>query len=80
LSLDGHVPGIYITLNPTNPALLARSANRLQNRVQVTTSDSDIFARRWLLLDFDPVRPSGISSMDKEHGSDLPSIISSSHN
>jgi hypothetical protein len=34
----------------------------------VTTSDTDIVGRRWLLVDFDPVRPAGISSTKREHG------------
>jgi hypothetical protein len=68
LGLDGKVPGIYVTLNPCNPALLARAANRLQDRAQVTTSDANILRRRWLLIDFDPVRPAGISSTNHEHG------------
>lgn len=68
LTLDGYVPGIYLTLNPVNPALLARAANRLQDRAQITTSDADIVARHWMLLDFDPLRPSGISSTNEEHG------------
>ncbi len=68
LTLDGQVAGIYITLNPVNSALLARAANRLQERAQVTTGDSDILARHLMLLDFDPVRPSGISSTNAEHG------------
>jgi hypothetical protein len=68
LLIDGTVPGIYITLNPCNPALIARAANRLQERAQVTTSDADILRRRWLLIDFDPARPSGISSTNSEHG------------
>jgi hypothetical protein len=68
LALDGEVPGVYLTLNPCNPVLLARAANRLQERAQVTTSDADILLRRWLLIDFDPVRPAGISSNDREHG------------
>ncbi|MEO8592310.1 MAG: hypothetical protein ABI759_03225 [Candidatus Solibacter sp.] len=67
-SLDGNVPGSYITLNPVKPALLARAANRLQERAQTTTSDVDIVRRRWLLIDFDPARPAGISSTDREHG------------
>jgi hypothetical protein len=67
LGIDGTVPGVYVTMNPCNPALLARAANRLQGRVQVTTSDADIVRRRWLLIDFDPVRPAGISSTDREH-------------
>src|ERR1019366_714490 len=68
LAIDGTAPGVYLTLNPCNPALLARAANRLQERAQVTTSDADILRRRWLLIDFDPVRPAGISSNDREHG------------
>ena len=68
LAIDGTVPGIYLTLNPCNPALLARAANRLQDCAQVTTSDADILRRRWLLIDFDPVRPAGISSTNREHG------------
>ena len=67
-SLDGTVPGIYITLNPCNPALLARAANRLRERAETTTSDADIVRRRWLLLDFDARRPAGISASDAEHG------------
>jgi hypothetical protein len=68
LAIDGTVPAVYLTLNPCTPALMARAANRLQERVSVTTSDADITRRRWLLIDFDPVRPAGISSTDKEHG------------
>jgi hypothetical protein len=47
--------------------LLARSANRLTEYAKHTTADVDIIARRWLLIDFDPVRPVGISSTDPEH-------------
>ncbi len=68
LPLDGVVPAIYITLNPVARALLARAANRLRERAEITTSDADILLRRWLLLDFDPIRPAGISSTDAEHG------------
>lgn len=68
LAINGTVPGVYVTLNPCNQALLARAANRLQERAQVTTADADILRRRWLLIDFDPVRPSGISSTNREHG------------
>jgi hypothetical protein len=68
LPIDGTVPGVYLTLNPCDRALLARAANRLQDRAYVTTSDTNILRRRWLLIDFDPVRPSGISSTNREHG------------
>jgi hypothetical protein len=66
--LDGTAAGIYVTMNPCAPALLARAANRLRARAEVTTSDKDIARRRWLLIDLDPKRPAGISSTDREHG------------
>lgn len=57
---------VYVTLNPCKPALLARAANRITDDASVTTSDPDILARRWVLVDIDPVRPSGISSSEPE--------------
>jgi len=63
---DGRAEAIYFTLNPVQPALLARSCNRLAQWVKYTTSDTDILYRRWLLIDLDPQRPSGISSSDGE--------------
>ena len=65
-SLSGKAPGVYLTLNSVNPALLARAANRLNASAEQTTSDADILSRRWLLLDLDPVRPAGISASDAE--------------
>jgi hypothetical protein len=61
--------GVYVTLNPVNPALLARAFNRLRTagRSDSLTGDIDITKRRWLPVDLDPVRPSGISSTDEEH-------------
>lgn len=61
--------GVYVTLNPVNPALLARANNRVRdmNSGDPATGDGDIVARRWLPLDCDPVRPSGISATDAEH-------------
>ncbi len=70
LDADPAVAGIYVTLNPVNPALLARRANRIKMRLSrkdATTSDADILSRRWLPVDIDPVRPSGVSSTDEEH-------------
>jgi hypothetical protein len=58
--------GIYITLNPVKPALLARFANRLAQRPATTTTDADIDRRDRVLIDFDPDRPSGISASDPE--------------
>jgi P4 family phage/plasmid primase-like protien len=58
---------IFWTLNPPNPALLARANNRLITFAEKTTSDEDILERRWLLVDLDAKRPSGISATDEEH-------------
>ncbi|HOI14046.1 MAG TPA: hypothetical protein PLG75_09315 [Methanoculleus sp.] len=70
LDADPSVAGIYVTLNAVNPALLARRANRIKMRLSrkdATTADADITRRRWLPVDIDPVRPSGVSSTDAEH-------------
>jgi hypothetical protein len=68
---SGKAPAVYTTLNPCTPALLARSANHLTPRAKTTTADHDIERRRWFPLDFDPVRPAGISSTDAEHDAAL---------
>nr|WP_218133266.1 hypothetical protein [Methanofollis tationis] len=70
LDADPEVRGIYVTLNEVNPALLARRANRVKMRLtrsDPTTADADIVRRRWLPVDLDPVRPSGVSSTGAEH-------------
>lgn len=66
-SLSGQAESVYVTLNPVNPELQARANNRLQDYAKNTTGDKDITSRRWLPIDFDAVRPSGISSTDAEH-------------
>lgn len=53
------------------PSLLARATNRILHRAKTTTSDADILRRRWLLFDFDPKRPAGISATDAEHNAAL---------
>lgn len=57
---------IYFTLNPVNKDLIARSANRLTLYSKTTTSDQNIEKISYILIDLDPVRPSGISSTDEE--------------
>ncbi|PWR73154.1 hypothetical protein ACKUB1_11690 [Methanospirillum stamsii] len=63
------ISGIYVTLNQVNPALLSRCANRIKTagKKEPQTGDGDITNRCWLPIDIDPLRPSGISSSDKEH-------------
>lgn len=59
--------GVYVVLNEINPALLGRAYNRLKEYAEHTTADAQIIRRRWLPVDLDPVRPSGVSSSDQEH-------------
>ena len=59
--------GVYATINPVAPALLARANKRLTAAQRgAATSDGDILRRQWLFLDVDPDRPSGISATQAE--------------
>jgi hypothetical protein len=69
-SRNGDV-GVYVTMNPCNPALLARCKNRVQPWAKELTTDKDILRRHWLLIDCDPTRPAGISSSKEEHSAAL---------
>jgi putative DNA primase/helicase len=67
--------GSYFIPNPVNPSLLARAANRVRPvRREPLTGDNDVTARRWLLVDADATRPSGISSTDAEHEAALAKV------
>lgn len=66
LDRSGLPPAVYCTINPVRPDLLARAANRIQWDARETTKDEHIVRRRHVLIDADPVRPSGISSSDAE--------------
>jgi hypothetical protein len=59
--------GIYITLNPVNPALTARANNRVKEYADHTSTDTDVLRRVWLPIDLDAVHPAGISSTREEH-------------
>ena len=64
--------GVYVTLNPVNPDLLARANNRFKKaKSREATSDKDILRRQWMLIDVDPVRPAGISATEVEHNLSL---------
>ena len=64
---DAGASGVYWMMNPVNPDLLARSANRIRvAKTGETTSDADIIRRQLLLIDADPKRPAGISATDSE--------------
>jgi hypothetical protein len=65
--LDGTAPGLYVTLNPVNPQLLARAPNVVRAvRSGECTRDDDILEILWLPVDVDPVRPSNTSATDTE--------------
>jgi hypothetical protein len=64
--LDGRGFIVYVTLNPVQPALLARAQNKIKTYPKATTSDADILRRRWLPVDLDPVRPADVSATDEE--------------
>jgi putative DNA primase/helicase len=53
-------------MNIINPDLLARAANRIEEKPKSTTSDKDIVRRCKLLVDLDPERPTDVSSTDIE--------------
>ena len=55
----------YFTLQEINPAIVARCENNLKV-TKTVTADADILAYRYLHIDVDPVRPSGIQSTDEE--------------
>jgi hypothetical protein len=67
LRVSPFAKGVYATLNPLNPDLLARRANRIAwaNDGELA-KDKDVLARRWLLVDADPVRDPLISATDAE--------------
>jgi hypothetical protein len=59
--------GVYFTLNPLKPELLARRTNRVDwAQDGELTKDQDVLQRRWLLIDADPIRDSKISATDDE--------------
>jgi archaellum biogenesis ATPase FlaH len=58
---------LYITLNQINAACYGRTQHDVfVEYPKETTSDSNIDGYRWLMVDLDPKRPTGISSSDEE--------------
>lgn len=53
--------GVYLTVNPCKPELLARANNRLMP-TKVRTADSDIAKIENFFIDLDPKRATGISA------------------
>ena len=62
---------VYVTLNTIDPALHSRKGMHDQimegAKSGASTSNHDVRRLQWLLLDIDPVRPSGVASTDEQH-------------
>src|SRR5574344_2971191 len=62
----GHC-NIYFTLNVINKACGSREQrNKIVISPKATTSDNDIVARKWCLIDIDIDKPSDTNSTDEE--------------
>lgn len=59
----------YVVLNTIDPSAYARSPEAMQKPSDdpVSTANQNIIERRWLYVDLDPVRASGVASSDEEH-------------
>lgn len=60
--LNAEGAAVYVTLNKLDPQLLSRYCNRVENFASATATDRNVIRRRWLLLDFDPIRPKDTSA------------------
>lgn len=58
---------LYFTLNVIDPACYSREQHdRISTRPKSTTSDAEIIARKWCLIDIDVEKPSDTNSTDEE--------------
>lgn len=58
---------LYFTLNVIDPACYSREQHdRISVRPKSTTSDNEILARKWCLIDIDCEKPSDTNSTDEE--------------
>tara|TARA_R110002110_G_scaffold1039_1_gene4071 strand:+ start:1151 stop:3625 length:2475 start_codon:yes stop_codon:yes gene_type:complete len=57
--------GVYITPNKINPALFARSPNKMTQGLPAT-SDDDVQEHTYLLIDIDSLRPAHVSASKEE--------------
>lgn len=65
MKYDGKA-NVYFVLNKINEACYHReNKDRIVDKAQSTT-DAEIDRRRWILIDFDPVRPAKTSATDEE--------------
>lgn len=65
-TVDLRGANVYFTLNQINEALFSRVQSECFVAKANTTSDNDVDGYKWLFIDLDPKRVSGISSNDAE--------------
>lgn len=65
-TIDVRMRNIYITLSELKEECFARSQSERFLKSPQTTSDQDVERYRWLFVDLDPVRMTGISSSEQE--------------
>ena len=65
-TIDMRGKNAYITLGEVKEECFSRSQSECFERNPSTTSDGEITSYRWLFVDLDPVRPTGISSSDEQ--------------
>lgn len=64
IGMDG--VNVYITLNKVKDELFSRVQSETFVAGALSTSDGDVEGYRWLFIDLDPVRATGISSTNEE--------------
>lgn len=57
---------IYFVMNKINEACYHRENKDAIIPKALSTSDADVVMRRWIFIDFDPVRPGKVSATDEE--------------
>ena len=67
-AVDYKLPGAqyYFVLNQINPSCYGRKQHDRFRMGGTTTADADIIRRRWILVDADPERTSGVSATEEE--------------
>lgn len=58
---------LYFVLNEIDDACYGRlQSGKIVKSPKITTNDNDIISRRWVMIDFDPIRKTGVNSTNEE--------------
>jgi len=58
---------IYFVLNRIDDACYGRQqSEKIVKSPKITTNDNDIIRRNWVMIDFDPIRKTGVNSTEEE--------------